>query len=363
MKSNFCTPSWPYNTIYRKHIEGNIGVKNMDHMLVSSWFHLHSSVPLSYVQPPESRPGMVVVTSGKTIPVVDLGLHDRAETLSHILRASEDYGFFQVINHGVSKELIDDTLNIFKEFHAMPPEEKMKESSRDPNESCRLYTSREINNKDCIQFWRDTLRHFCPPSGESMEFWPQKPAKYREVVKKYTQELRRLGMKILEVLCEGLGLQKEYCSGGLSESPLLLAHHYPPCPEPDLTLGTPKHRDPNLLTILLQQKDINALQVFKDGEWIAVEPIPYAFVVNIGLLLQIISNGRLIGAEHRVVTNSGTARTTVAYFIRPRNEEIIEPAKPLTSSGVSPIYRSITFEEFLKIFMGNGPDIEPQLLL
>ncbi|XP_027351436.1 protein DOWNY MILDEW RESISTANCE 6-like [Abrus precatorius] len=335
----------------------------MDHKLVSSWFHHHSSVPLSYVQPPESRPGLVVVSSGKTIPVVDLGVHDRAETLMHILKASEEYGFFQVINHGVPKELMEDTLNIFKEFHGMPTEEKIRESCRDPNGSCRLYTSREINNKNCIQFWRDTLRHFCPPSGEFTEFWPQKPAKYREVVAKYTQELRTLGNKILELLCEGLGLDPEYSSGGFSDSPLLLAHHYPPCPEPSLTLGTPKHRDPDLVTILLQEKDINALQVFKDGDWIVVEPIPYAFVVNIGLLLQIISNGRLIGAEHRVVTNSGTARTTVAYFIRPTNEQIIEPAKPLTILGARPIYRSITFEEFLGIFMTKGPDIEPKLRL
>ncbi|TKY65043.1 Hyoscyamine 6-dioxygenase [Spatholobus suberectus] len=343
----------------------------MDHMLVSSWFHLSSSVPLSYVQPPESRPGMVVASS-KKIPVVDLGVHDRAQTLKHILKASEEYGFFQVINHGVSKELMDDALNIFKEFHAMPAEEKIRESSRDPNGSCKLYTSREINNKDIVQFWKDTLRHFCPPSGEFMEFLPQKPAKYRkcnfisslrEVVAKYTQEMRTLGFKILELLCEGLGLDPEYCCGGLSDNPLLLAHHYPPCPEPSLTLGAPKHRDPNLLTILLQEKDINALQVFKDGEWIVIEPISYAFVVNIGLMLQIISNGRLIGAEHRVVTNSGIARTTVAYFIRPTNEQIIEPAKPLTSSGARPIYRSITYEEFFRNFMSEGPEFEQKLLL
>ncbi|KAL1322877.1 hypothetical protein HN51_067896 [Arachis hypogaea] len=336
--------------------------ENMDQMLVSSWFHLHSSVPLSYVQPPESRPGTAVVASGKTIPVVDLGVHDHVEVLGQILRASEQYGFFQVTNHGVSKELIEDTMNVLKEFHGMPAEEKMRESSKDPNGSCKLYSSREINNKDAIQFWRDTLRHLCPPSRQFIHFWPQKPDTYREVVERYTEEMRKLGVKILEVLCEGLGLDREYCNGGLSESPLLLTHHYPPCPEPSLTLGAPKHRDPTLLTILLQEKDINALQVFKDGEWIGVEPIPNAFVVNIGLLLQIISNGRLIGAEHRVVTNCESARTTVAYFIRPTNETIIEPAKALITLH-PPIYKSITYSDFLTIFMTKGPDIEPQLLL
>ncbi|KAG5137658.1 hypothetical protein JHK82_022389 [Glycine max] len=286
----------------------------MDQKLVSSWFHLHSSVPLSYVKPPESRPGMVVASDKKKSWWWILGY--MIVTLKQILKASEEFGFFQVINNGVSKEFMDDTLNIFKEFHAMPAEEKIRESSRDPNGSCRLYTSREINNKDIVQFWRDTLRHFCPPSGEFMD-----------------------------------------------DSPLLLAHHYPPCPEPSLTLGAPKHRDPDLATVLLQEKDINALQVFKDGEWIVVEPIPYAFVVNISLMLQIISNGRFIGAEHRVVTNSGIARTTVAYFIRPTNEQIIEPAKLWLSSGARPIYSSITFEEFVRNFMSKGPDIEQELLL
>lgn len=91
----------------------------------------------------------------------------------------------------------------------------------------------------------------------------------------------------MELLCEGLGLDPKYCYAEFSEKPLLLAHHYPPCPEPSLTLGAPKHRDPNLVTILFQDKDINSLQVFKDGEWILVETIPYAFVVNIGLLMQV----------------------------------------------------------------------------
>ncbi|KAK2423312.1 protein DOWNY MILDEW RESISTANCE [Trifolium repens] len=175
--------------------------------------------------------------------------------------------------------------------------------------------------------------------------------------------MRVLGLKILELLCEGLGLDPKYCSSGFNENPLLLCHHYPPCPEPHLTLGSPKHRDPSFVTILYQENHINALQVLKDGKWIVVEPIPYAFVVNIGLLLQIISNGRLIGAEHRVVTNSGTARTTIAYFLRPTSENIIEPAKSLTCYGAPPIYKSITFEDFFKIFMTKGPDIEPDLLL
>lgn len=110
---------------------------------------------------------------------------------------------------------------------------------------------------------------------------------FSEVVGKYTQELNKLGLKILEMLCEGLGLNKGYFCGELSENPVILVHHYPPCPDPSLTLGLAKHRDPNIITILLQDQEVHGLQVLKDDQWIPVEPIPNAFVVNIGLILQV----------------------------------------------------------------------------
>ncbi|TKY65045.1 Hyoscyamine 6-dioxygenase [Spatholobus suberectus] len=275
----------------------------MDRMLVSSWYNLHSSVLSSYVQPPERRPGNAILASGKLVPVIDLGGHDRADIIRNILKSSQDYGFFQVINHEVSKDLVDATLNIFKEFHAMSADEKINESSKDPNGRCKLYTSSRRTTKDVAEYWKDTLSHQCQPSGEFMEYWPEKPVGYREVVGKYTQELRKLGLKILELLCEGLGLQPEYFCGGLSENPVVLSHYYPPCPEPSLTLGTSKHKDPNLITILLQEIGINALQVLKDGEWIGVEPVPNAFVVNIGIMLQELHQKRaLLQAVHNLVS-------------------------------------------------------------
>lgn len=110
---------------------------------------------------------------------------------------------------------------------------------------------------------------------------------FSEVVGKYTRELRKLSLKLLELICEGLGLNPGYFSGGLSGHPEILVHRYPPCPDPSLTLGIAKHRDYSLITILLQEQHVEGLQVLKDGQWIGVEPIPNAFVVNIGLILQV----------------------------------------------------------------------------
>ncbi|KAL9323574.1 hypothetical protein ACSQ67_008431 [Phaseolus vulgaris] len=334
----------------------------MNQMFLSSWNNGDSSVPPSYVQLPENRPGKVLSSSHEAIPVIDLGGGDRAHITQQILKASEEYGFFQVINHGVSQDLMDQTLNIFKEFHAMPPQDKVNECSKDPEGSFKIYTSGENYKKISIHFWKDSLVHPCPPSGENLHYWPQKPSNYREIVGSYTREMNKLSLEILEIMCEGLGLEARYFCGELSENPSVASHIYPPCPEPSLTLGVSRHRDPTIITILLQDKEVEGLQVLKNGEWIGVYPIPNAFVVNIGLLLQIISNGRLVGVEHRAVTNSRIARTSVVYFVYPSFESIIEPAQALIKgNNTQPIYKSITCREFRANFFQKGPKVEEDL--
>jgi hypothetical protein len=89
-------------------------MKNMNNnILISSWFNLQSSVPSSYVQPSKSRPDNIFVLSAKKIPVVDLGGHVHAETLTNILRASEEYGFFQICTFKDFICLQNCTINFF----------------------------------------------------------------------------------------------------------------------------------------------------------------------------------------------------------------------------------------------------------
>lgn len=104
----------------------------------------------------------------------------------------------------------------------------------------------------------------------------------------YSVEVRKLSLYLLDLICEGLGLEPGYFrneTDRLTEVQFLAVNHYPPCPDPSLTLGLPKHGDFNLITILLQEMD--GLQVLKDGQWLAVEPLPNAFVVNVGHALQV----------------------------------------------------------------------------
>ncbi|CAN6688852.1 unnamed protein product [Malus baccata var. baccata] len=131
----------------------------------------------------------------------------------------------------------------------------------------------------------------------------------RDLVGTCSAQVRKVAMEVSELISEGLGLGTTYFRDELCHNVTLSVNHYPPCLDPSLTLGVPKHCDPNLITILLQEDHVNGLQVFKDGEWISVEPISGTSVDSI------ISNGKLKSAEHQVVTSSSHSRTSAAFFI------------------------------------------------
>lgn len=101
----------------------------------------------------------------------------------------------------------------------------------------------------------------------------------------YIKEIRRLSLRILEAISEGLGLEKGYL-GEISQAQFVTASNYPACPDPSLTLGLLRHFDHSLITILFQG-NVEGLQVMKDGKWMGVELLPNAFLVNIGTQIQV----------------------------------------------------------------------------
>ncbi|KAA8543360.1 hypothetical protein F0562_021145 [Nyssa sinensis] len=325
-----------------------------DQKIASSWFNVQS-VPETYRFPPERRPGKLIVPLCKTIPVINLekatGV-DRIHIIQQISEASQTLGFFQVINHGVSENIIVETMRIFKDFFSMSPEEKASA----PNKSGWIYTSSTDYAKEGVHLWRENFKQPCHPLEECIQFWPNEPTRYRDIVGTYLVEVKKLSLRILELICEGLRLEPGYFKEQ-SEVQLLSSNHYPPCPDPSLTLGILRHIDPSLITIVYQG-DVSGLQVFKDGQWIGVEAIPNAFVVNIGNQLQIISNGKLRSAEHRAVTNPTEARTSIATFINPSSNCIIEPAQALVNALNPPLYEAFLYKEFVNSSKAFGPDTD-----
>ncbi|KAL9241334.1 hypothetical protein vseg_015457 [Gypsophila vaccaria] len=313
--------------------------------LVSTWAN-GRLLPEKYVFPPSKRPGEHAVLTSQSVPVIDFSKSDRANIVRQIVDAAQNFGFFQVINHGVPRKLMEETRSVLKEFFKLPAEEKAEFCSTDLHKNFILYTSGIDYDSEAVHHWRDALRHLCTPIDECKQDWPSKPFNYRDVVGDYVVNLTELGSRILELICEGLGLEAGYFDK-LSEDPVLTVNHYPACPDPSLTLGAGKHCDPNLVTILLQD-EVPGLQVYNNRQWISIDPVPAAFVVNIGHQLQIISNGKLRSVEHRVVTNATEARTTAAFFIGPRKDCLVEPAKAVISPENPAIYKGIQYAELLK---------------
>ncbi|KAK7345783.1 hypothetical protein VNO77_16394 [Canavalia gladiata] len=327
--------------------------------LLSNGLFKNGSLPEDYIFPPESRPGNLKIPFNSNIPVIDLSEaqnDDRTNTIHKIIKAAEEFGFFQVINHGVSLNLMNETRSVVKELFEMSTEEKQK-LFYDPLKKAGMFTSSINYATEKVHLWRDNFRHPCYPLEQWQHLWPENPTRYKECVGACSVEVKKLASRILSLISEGLGLKCGYFENDVSGSMAMTINHYPPCPEPSLTLGITKHADPNLITILLQD-DVCGLQVFKDGNWIAVEAIPNAFVINVGYQLQIMSNGKLISAEHRAVTNSSAARTTVAFFVAPKEECIIEPAQGLIDEHNPPIFKSFKYKDFFDYYFAKYGDTD-----
>lgn len=286
-------------------------------------------------------------------PIIDLSIStngNRRETINQILKASEEFGFFQVINHGISQSLIDEAMNVANEFYNLPAEIKISAFKPDREKRCRLYTSTFAYDTEKVHFWRDNLSHPCYPLNECIQFFPHQPTTYREVVSKYSVEARKVILKILDLIREGIGLEEGYFDEKeMMETHILSLNYYPRCPEPCLAMGMHEHCDPSIINILTQGNK-RGLQVLKSGKWIGVEPIPNALVVILGCTLQIISNDKIKAAEHRVVTSSEADRTTISYFIIPSSDCYIEPAKSMVTDQNSVIYKGYKYKEFLKAY-------------
>ncbi|KAI4384879.1 hypothetical protein MLD38_002971 [Melastoma candidum] len=329
----------------------------MDSKVISSGVR-HTSLPPSYIRDESDRPRLSEVSTCENVPLVDLGSGDRSRIVTEIAFACMYFGFFQVINHGVSEGTVEKMLGVARDFFDLPVEEKLKLYSDDPSKTMRLSTSFNVK-KEKVHNWRDYLRLHCYPLDKYVPEWPSTPSSFKEVVSEYCKEVRQLGYRIEELISESLGLDKDKVKDVLGEQGQHMAvNFYPPCPQPELTYGLPGHTDPNALTILLQDSQVSGLQVLKDGKWLAVHPIPGAFVINIGDQLQALSNGRYKSVWHRAIVNADKPRMSVASFLCPADCAMISSPASLVEEGEGAVYRDFTYTEYYGKFWSRNLDQE-----
>ncbi|TVU02373.1 hypothetical protein EJB05_52158, partial [Eragrostis curvula] len=336
-----------------------------------------AAIPSRYIKPPCQRPAAPLLGQEKelsesemSIPVIDLGdlllADDGGAATEAVAAACREWGFFQVVNHGVRPELMRAAREAWRGFFRRPLPEKQRYANSP--RTYEGYGSRLGVQKGAILDWGDYyFLHLAPEAAKSSDKnWPANPGNCKEVSEEYGREVVRLCEVLMRVLSASLGLDESHFQrafGGAECGATLRANYYPRCPQPDLTLGLSPHSDPGVLTVLLADEHVRGLQVRSPaGEWVTVQPVRDAFIVNVGDQIQILSNSIYKSVEHRVIVNAKEERISLALFYNPRADIPIAPALELVTAANRPaLYPPMTYDEYRLFVRTKGTNGKAQI--
>lgn len=320
----------------------------------------------SFVRDEDERPKVAYNQFSDDIPVISLaGIDDvegaggekRRDICRKIVAACEDWGIFQVVDHGVDAELVSEMTRFSKEFFKLPPEEKLRFDMSGGKKGGFIVSSHLQG--EAVQDWREIVTYFSYPlRARDYSRWPDKPEGWRSAVEAYSGKLMDLACKLLGVLSEAMGLDNEALTKACVDmDQKVVINFYPKCPQPDLTLGLKRHTDPGTITLLFQDQ-VGGLQATRDGgkTWITVKPVHGAFVVNLGDHGHYLSNGRFRNADHQAVVNMNYERLSIATFQNPAPEAIVYPLA--IREGEKPVLdEPITFAEMYRRKMSKDLEL------
>ncbi|KAG8635145.1 jasmonate-induced oxygenase 4 isoform X3 [Manihot esculenta] len=321
-----------------------------------------AEIPSQYIQPHENRP-IVKKENGvgvMDIPVIDLfgfDLNHRDLVRKAIGEACREWGAFHVTNHGVPIELMNQIRSVgLSFFNDCPFKDKLKYACDPTSAASEGYGSKMLVDNCSVLDWRDYFdHHTLPLSRRNPSRWPNFLPNYREVVGKYSDEMKVLAQKLLGLISESVGLPSSCIEDSVGEFyQNITISYYPPCPQPDLTLGLQSHSDMGAITLLIQDQ-VEGLQVLKESQWFTVQPLCDAIVVILSDQTEIITNGKYKSAQHRAITNSSRPRLSIATFHDPAKTRKISPAFQLVNES-SPLYREVNYEDYVSSWYTKGPE-------
>ncbi|KAL6902087.1 hypothetical protein ACP4OV_004963 [Aristida adscensionis] len=205
--------------------------------------------------------------------------------------------------------------------------------------------SRSANKLD----WAASLFLVMQPVGDrNMEMWPTNPPTFRYALRLYSVEMTSLAMRLLGFIATNLGVEQEGIQDAFTgKRQSMTIHNYPPCRHKEKVIGILPHTDAQGLTMFLHMDDTPGLQIRKEGRWFPVRPLLDAFVVNIGVTLEIPTNGMYRSVEHRVIPDAERGRNTIVAFQAASIGGLVAPLPKLLKGGEAR-YKTIELVEYTK---------------
>ncbi|KAG4999639.1 hypothetical protein AAZX31_08G083000 [Glycine max] len=291
------------------------------------------------------------------VPEVDL-THPEAKTT--IVKACQEFGLFKVVNHGVPLELMTHLENEALKFFMQPQSLKDKAGPPDPYG----YGSKRIGTNGDLGWVEYLLLNTNPDviSPKTLQLFEQNPEMFRCGVEEYIGAVKKICCEALELMADGLEIVPRNVFSRMirderSDSCFRM-NRYPECPElkvealsgRNLT-GFGEHTDPQIISVL-RSNNTSGLQIcLPDGDgdgttWASIQPDHTSFFINVGDLLQVMTNGSFKSVKHRVLVDSSMSRLSMIYFGGPPLNEKIAPLPSLVSREEESLYRELTWLEY-----------------
>ncbi|KAH7837424.1 hypothetical protein Vadar_013729 [Vaccinium darrowii] len=332
---------------------GSLQVPNVQELVAKEPL---TTLPPRYVRS-DQHPPLPYRDSLPQVPVINLhsllcGDETNSE-LEKLHHACKNWGFFQLIHHGVSSSLLEKVKLEIQEFFKLPMEEK-KKLWQEPGDLEGFGQAFVVSEEQKLD-WADIFYMVTLPIHlRKPHLFPNLPLSLRDTIEAYSLELKIVAMKILSLMAKALQMKDEDMTNLFEDGmQSMRMNYYPPCPQPELAIGLSPHSDGVGLTILLQVNEMEGLQIKKDGMWIPVIPLPSAFIVNIGDILEIVTNGIYRSIEHRATVNSEKERISIATFLSPKLDGELGPAPSLITLENPALFRRLTVADFFRGFFSR----------